>query len=392
MSWTTPRQLREQLQKRWDRGQLLGSLLDETPLFPLKLSLKTPDSTALAAQFDAVRQWIATLRDLPHYRLEMREINHRVLGRNQLPVAVWVDSLADAAQLLGKGAELRRFEKLLHQTCTEQPTLLPWLSRRPLKTLELAPDWPRLLAVVGWLQQHPRPGVYLRQVDLPGVHSKFIEAHRGVLMELLDLALPPEAIDPRASGVTGFAQRYGFRDKPVRVRFRVLDPEVQLLPLQGQVEYALDAASFAQLDPPLARVFITENEVNFLAFPALPDSLVVFGAGYGFEELAQAGWLYDRDIYYWGDIDTHGFAILDQLRGFFPAVTSLLMDQETLMANQALWSQESKPSQRTLHRLTPQEQALYQDLKANCLGTGVRLEQERIGFQQVLSALYALPD
>jgi len=245
--------------------------------------------------------------------------------------------------------------------------------------------------VVDWLQHHPRPGVYLRQVDLPGVHSKFIEAHRGILAELLDLALPAETIEPSASGVAGFARRYGFRDKPTRIRFRGLDPRVPLLPMDTEVDITLDAASFARLDPPLSRVFITENEINFLAFPELPNSLVVFGAGYGFENLARADWLFHRELYYWGDIDTHGFAILDQLRGFFPAVKSLLMDRETLLAGQAHWTQESKPSQRTLTRLNPHEQALYQELQAQGLGTGVRLEQERIGFQQVLTALHGLP-
>ena len=36
----------------------------------------------------------------------------------------------------------------------------------------------RLLDVVTWLRAHPRPGIYLRQVDLPGIHSKFIERHK----------------------------------------------------------------------------------------------------------------------------------------------------------------------------------------------------------------------
>ena len=65
-----------------------------------------------------------------------------------------------------------------------------------------------------WLQVHPRPGIYLRQVDLPGIHSKFIERHKGVLAELFDLALPREAIDTASAGQSGFARRYGFRDKP----------------------------------------------------------------------------------------------------------------------------------------------------------------------------------
>ena len=95
----------------------------------------------------------------------------------------------------------------------------------PLRALQLAGEWRLLLDVVDWLEDHPRPGVYLRQMDVPGVHSKFVEAHRGVLGELFDLSLSPESIDAGApSGVAGFARRYGFREKPERIRFRVLDP------------------------------------------------------------------------------------------------------------------------------------------------------------------------
>lgn len=54
-----------------------------------------------------------------------------------------------------------------------------------------------------------------RQVDLPGVHSKFIEAHRGVLAALLDLALPVDAVDITKAGVSQFAARYGFLEKPI---------------------------------------------------------------------------------------------------------------------------------------------------------------------------------
>ena len=34
-------------------------------------------------------------------------------------------------------------------------------------------------------------------------------------------------------------------------------------------------------------MFITENEINFLAFPHVTDSLIIFGGGYGFETLAE---------------------------------------------------------------------------------------------------------
>ena len=138
--------------------------------------------------------------------------------------------------------------------------------------LTLATEWPRLLQVVTWLQAHPRPGLYLRQVDIAGVDSKFIEAHRGVLAELLDLALAPEAIDPSATGVSQFCRRYGFQDKPLRIRFRLLDPALALLAAGADQDIQVTQAAFARLKLAVNRVFITENEVNFLAFPPMPGS------------------------------------------------------------------------------------------------------------------------
>lgn len=65
----------------------------------------------------------------------------------------------------------------------------------------------------------------------------------------------------------------------------------------------------------------------------MPRAMVIFGAGYGFDNLAEARWLGMLEIHYWGDIDTHGFAILNQLRKYFPHAQSLLMDRETLLAH-----------------------------------------------------------
>ena len=232
--------------------------------------------------------------------------------------------------------------------------------------------------------------MYLREVDIPGVHSKFIEAQRGVLGELLDLALPPAAIDPSAAGMSQFARRYGFRDKPQRIRFRILDRRHALLAGDPEQDLTLDARSFARIDPQVERVFITENEINFLAFPAVPHSLILFGAGYGFEMLREAAWLSRCRIHYWGDIDTHGFAILDQLRAHIADVESFLMDRATLLAFATHWGEEDRQTLRDLPRLNAEEGALYDDLRDNRLRRNLRLEQERIGFGWVEAALAAL--
>ncbi|MBC7618720.1 MAG: hypothetical protein H7293_06980 [Candidatus Saccharibacteria bacterium] len=417
MCWTTPADLRAQVQKLWDKGDLLRPCVQGVAMPPRRLRLTGPTSTELTERFDEVRAWMKDLgcgvpapsatsapRALP-YRIVLREFRHRVLGVNAVPDEVWLDTAEDALALIGKQKDAKRFTGLLQLTREHHaalwPALLPWLERRPLSALALADVWPRLLAVVAWLQAHPRPGIYLRQVDLPGVDSKFIEANRGVLSELLDLALPVETIDSSAAGISQFCRRFGFRDKPLRIRFRLLDPRVALLPTACEQDMVVTQSAFERLDVPVRRVFITENEVNFLAFPPLADSMVIFGAGYGFEVLAGARWLLDRDVYYWGDIYTHGFAILDQLRAQLPHAQSLLMDRNTLMAHESQWGDEMQPLLRNLPHLDATETALFDELRdkrlrntalaAKAKLNGVRLEQERIGFVWVTATLAGLP-
>jgi len=387
LHWTLPADLREQVQRLWTSGQMLGTMVTGEPLFPCRLRLRSPGSAEMAERFAEVRVWIAALREMQHCRIEMRQFNHRLLGANAVPAEAWIDSMDEAVALAGKKQEVHRFTQIVDSTRLRQPLLLAWLARRPLQALELWRDWSRLLDIVCWLQAHPRPGIYLRQVDLAGVHSKFIESHRAVLSELLDSVLPPGAIEPSASGVSQFARRYGFLDKPLRIRFRMLDPDRRLLPGNSQQDMTLDAESFAQLMPGVSHVFVTENEINFLAFPDVRDSLVLFGAGYGFDVLSDAHWLQDCRIHYWGDIDTHGFAILDQLRLRFGHVESFLMDRATLMAFEAQWGEETTQTLRDLPSLTALESELYDALRDNRLGQRLRLEQERIGFAWVEKAL-----
>jgi len=392
VNWTTASDLKQQLSRLWERGELLRAQIQETPAFPLRLPLKGPGSAEVTGQFEAVRRWIALLVAMPHLRIEWREVRHAVMGTQRLPQSLWIDSPEAAIAWLGRRREYECFAGLVALTRSRQPSLLGWLAKRPLQAVELAGKWPQLLDLVAWMQKHPRPGCLLRQVDVPGVHSKFIETHRAVLAELFDLVLPAEAIAGEHGGVGGFAARYGFLDKPVRIRFRLLDDRLRLLPGTAHPDVTLDAGSFAALAIPVRRVFITENETNFLAFPALPDSLVIFGAGYGWDALARARWLAGCTLHYWGDIDTHGFAILDQLRGRFAQVESFLMDRQTLMAHRALWGEEEKPALHDLPRLDASERALFDELRDNRIRRALRLEQERIGFHWVQAALARIAD
>ena len=272
----------------------------------------------------------------------------------------------------------------------KQPALRDWCLEKPLTLLEHEDDWERLLAIVAWLQAHPRPAVYLRQLAIPGVHSKFIEAHRAVLGEMLDRVLPPSAIDPQATGAAAFERRYGFRLRPPTIRFRFLDPSQSLAGLR---DLQVPIADFAGLDLAPERVIVVENATTALAFPAMAGSIVVFGQGYeALRLLEPVPWLNVSRLYYWGDLDTHGFAILDGLRSVLPGITSVLMDLETLERYRSFCVEEPRPRTQPLARLTAAEQAAFEALVSGAFGASLRLEQERIPFSALPFADLGLGD
>lgn len=392
--WTTPIDIRNELQRHWDRGRILAARLDGTPLFPLALRFRRPDAKALSERFDDVRKWIKALEEGSKvtqgfgYEIEWTEINHRQIGRNRLPVGVKLAAEHDAVRLIGKHRQVERFRCLTDATLRRFPALLEWLTRHPLTVLDHAEDWTRIIGMLAWFRDHPRAGLYLRQLDIEGVDTKFIEARKGLLSELLDRVLPTEAVDERFTGASRFEQRYGLASKPPLVRFRLLDKGLGFGEL---TDLTVPATEFARISIAARRTFITENEINGLAFPLQTHSLVIFGLGHALGLLGEAEWLKSTSIYYWGDIDTHGFAILDRLRATFPHVKSFLMDRATLIAHRRLWVWESDRYEGALSRLVDAEQALFEDLKSNALGQGVRLEQERISFGWLKRELATLP-
>jgi len=369
----------------------------EESLFPLRIPFRIPSSKVMLDAFADLRGWVKLMVGFAEkhgLQLEWRAVNHRSLGKQQLPGALLLDSPEQGAALIGKRQSLRLFCKLYRTMLARLPELQSWLLKRPLKALELEQVWPQLVDLCLWIRLHPNPGVYLRQVSLTGVDSKFIESHRQVLAELFDLVLPVYAINDDFSSVSGFTRRYGFLDKPLMLRVRPLDANIHWLHADGTQDVVMTAKTFARLDQEvqsqIRRVFMVENEINYLAFPGLSDALIVFGSGYGFDALKQVRWLGERELYYWGDLDTHGFAILNQLRSILPRVRSFLMDRHTLLAHRAVWDFEPKQEKKDLIHLTDEEAALYHDLRGNALADHLRLEQERIVFTDVLAAISKL--
>lgn len=383
-AWTSPADVRETVRKRWPL--LLAAFAAGHEWTPLDIPLRGPGPAELGARLGDVQTWAAEWAKAARgpLRVEHKQVGGRLIGINKIPARAWLDGYDQAWDLLGARSDVCRFIALAEQAKAEAPRLAGWLERRPVKALELAEDWASLLATVRWIDERQVPGMYLRQVAVPGVDTKFIGKHKGVLTELLDLQLAPGRIDPVAPDFEG---RYGFRRKPGYLRFRVGAGAAG-----GYTELTVRAEEFAAPPPGVTRVYIVENEITYLAFPLAADAMVIFGSGYGVRVLGALGWLAGLDLVYWGDLDTHGFAILNGLRQSFPLVRSMLMDRATLLAHQSQWVTEPSPVTAALDLLTPAEQELYWSLATNAFGPAVRLEQERVSFTAVEVALASTRD
>ncbi|MFT4009324.1 MAG: DUF2220 domain-containing protein [Nocardioidaceae bacterium] len=143
-------------------------------------------------------------------------------------------------------------------------------------------------------------------------------------------------------------------------------------------ELALRATELAQLPITPQSALVVENEITYLSADVPAAGLVVWGKGFEVDRVGRLPWLAGIDVVYWGDVDTHGFAILDRLRAWLPQTQSVLMDRGTLMAHQDRWVTEDRPAISSLTRLTAPELDLYTDLVSDRIGQRVRLEQERV--------------
>lgn len=223
MNWTTYEDLHKQLTRLWDKGVLPNAIIAENTLFPLTLPLRTPTAPDITHRLQAVRKWVEALKAMSNVTLIWQTVNNRVQGPQTLPQTAVIETVENALAILKKQNIVGQIKSLYSLTVQDAPFLLPWFSQNVLTVYRHAEEWDRILKISVWMRKNPNPGIYIRQVDLPGVHTKFIEQNKNILSQIFQGILPPEAVNATYSGVNQFEARYGFRTKPLRIRFRILD-------------------------------------------------------------------------------------------------------------------------------------------------------------------------
>ncbi|MFW8566262.1 Wadjet anti-phage system protein JetD domain-containing protein [Orrella sp. 11846] len=376
-----PEEVHKLLVRRFQRKHrewLVGDAHDQQ--WPLEVTLGVPTEQTALKQIDGVRAWVQAWRSWQTSgqsvgTLSWCERRWRTLGVQSLPDKL---SLQNAQEVALWAGELTRWEraKSRYQTLV---TRWPALERQLAKYFEVLADYDdidfrRMVDMLDWIFSNPHSNLYPRQIPVVGADSKWLESRKSLISDLIGV-LRGDLADDR-----DFFSRCGLKAQPQLIRLRILDPSLRVR-LGGLSDVSAPIDEVARLTIEPQNVFIVENLQTGLAFEDLPNSVVIMRLGYAVDVLGQLPWLQQARCFYWGDMDTHGFAILNRARTYLPNLQSVLMDEATLLSHQSLWVQEKDQHPASeLGLLTDAEQRIYASLKTQTYGQQVRLEQERIGW------------
>lgn len=314
------------------------------------------------------------------YTIDWKTVKTKMLGTQGLPSKIKFETAEDFERFLQKVKEVNVFKKNVALINGKFPELQCWIEKYPLKVIENSEYWSDILKILNYFSKNPQPQLYIRELPIE-VHTKFIEQHKAVIGELLDIVIK-EYINTNEKE---FEKRYNLRYDESMVRMRILDGTLAAEFFSGLDDITIPVSKFLRLQIPISKAYIVENKVNFLTFPLVANSIVIWGRGYGIASIKESELLKSSELIYWGDLDAQGFEILSQFRSYFAQVKSLLMDKTTF--DKYFENDLGTPSKVNVElNLTTEEKNLYQYIKAN----NYRLEQEKIPQSYVIEHLKCL--
>ena len=316
------------------------------------------------------------------YEIETCQSNSRFYGNQTIIKDIVINNLEDYLKFIGKEKEFEEFSNgltilqsyfLKHSYSLDN--LLSWIIEN-LDFLQQKKDadyYSSLFLALDWLIAHPNSDLYIREIPIE-VHTKFIEENIKIIASLYMTIKNFES-------TLAFEDIFGLKKKETLIRFRRKD---------NRNEMALPLSSFAALDvdediSEIDNIFIVENEIVYLTFPLKENAMCIFGSGFQVSILSVASWLKNKKLYYFGDLDEHGFEMLGMFRSLFPCTKSFLMNKKTYLDHlQYAVSGKVAPIAYETY-LTKEEKEVLEMLHTTPKKN--RLEQERISVRYISEEL-----
>jgi len=367
-------EIKKKVLKIYNNARLFRNFIEQGNLFPFTIKLKKIKQNDIQNNFTKIHNEIRRLQS-SDFHIIYKDFHFKLLSTQKLPVEVVFYTEDELLKFIDKKKEFDRFVDIYHTTMKIFPQLEVLIKQKPFLFLENEKILESVFLVCSFFREHPKANIYLRELSISGVDTKFVEQNKKIIDTFLTILLDENSYEKDITKLSnyGFEKKYHLKYSLPLVRFRVLDNQHKICDI-SDLSVTVDA--FKTLHIKAKNIFIVENKKTMLSFFNKKDSIVIFGGGYGVEVLKDVDWLRDKKIFYWGDIDSDGFAILSMLRGYFPHTKSIFMDKKTIdKFVEYSVTQKKALVDRVLNNLTVEEMKIY-----NSLGDGFRLEQERIHF------------
>ena len=359
------------------KNEYLKAKIQGIPFFPLSLRA---DKGSIHDDFQMRERALATLFDQSKakkgkgYIVETETRESRTMGRQTAVSNLLIETEGDFLYLLGaekEGPLFSRNLELLKATFPEE-ACIPWLLAKKSEVFSRweGNDGQWFCQIARFLVDNPNSGLFARELPVEAP-TKFLETNLALIKSLV------AALRPLAEGDDDITC-LGLRKKESLVKIRSNRPfEVHLGKAAcGQTPtIILTPESLRTFHVAAKRIFIVENETMFFTFPLEREDLCLYVGGYALLACKETEVLRNAEIFYFGDLDAHGFAILDKCRRLYPQTKSFCMDLEILEDHRAFLV-KGKPYPGEYLTLTQKEEEALHRIQGP--GGPFLLEQERI--------------
>jgi hypothetical protein len=371
------------------RSEYLKAKILGKEFFPLVLR---SDKGSVLDDFDTREESLSSLfaqskaKKQIGYLIETETKISRTMGKQTTVSSIVIETEQDFLYLIKaekQGALFSNHVSLLKCTFSEKE-LVSWLLARKM---EIFSHWGEqdgiwFCQISRFLVDNPHCNLFARELNVEAP-TKFLENNLALIKSLVG------TFRPLKEGDDDFT-RLGLRKKESLVKIRS-NREFQIL-MDGKLSgyttnLMLSPEDFKTFNLSAKRIFIVENETLFLTFPLLENDLCLYVGGYGILSCTESTLLSRSEIHYFGDLDEHGFAILDKFRALYGQTKSFCMDLKTLQDHQSYLVQ-GKTYASEYSNLTKEELATLAALRSP-MGT-MLLEQEHISHSYLRNRLQSL--
>lgn len=389
----------EQIKQRSERDWVSWALGRGS--WPLKVTLGAPRGTQFDQNITEAQLWAASWDAARHNGIPgiIATVPRRTrgLGTHALPTSWTLNDAMEALELHPALAQKFITARERFATAVDMPEVA-WDSVEsiPLKAAKIIAelsdgDWLNATTTIAHIADGPGDALILRQLAVPGVHTKWIEDNAALLAAMLGVPSGPGDPQSRLEAHIGLMADQA----PVHVYLACS----QLRSAAGGMNrFAASVPTLSASSLVPEAILIVENRKlgNTLDFTAA-GLAVLYGLGRGVTTLADLRWTTTaKTILYWGDLDRAGLAILASLRRAGVNAQAILMDEQTwdrypTQQHDSIRDQGLSDSE-VPEGLEGSEYRLYGRLNAEYRRSGreLQLEQEHIPISDALAAVAAL--